>query len=109
MTCDVSGSLWVGTEDGLARWNGKGFEVFRRPDRDVSNLVLRVWSGPTPDTLWVSFADGDLTVFREGPFEPLADAALWERGHVKGLTRTGRGTVVGSVFGRVLSVAKRAG
>ncbi len=87
MTVDARGRLWVGTEEGLALWTGQRFVLHRRPERPASNLVLRVWPGPEPDTLWVSYGDGDLVVYREGRFEPVADAAQWERGHVKGLWR----------------------
>src|SRR5262245_27062540 len=36
---DRFGYLWVGTQDGAARWNGREWLTIDMPDRDVSNYV----------------------------------------------------------------------
>ena len=36
---DALGYLWVGTQDGAARWNGREWLTIDMPDREVSNYV----------------------------------------------------------------------
>ena len=44
---DAQGFLWIGTQDGLNRWDGYGMEVFKRdPDDEASlaeNFVVFLW------------------------------------------------------------------
>ena len=62
---DRRGDLWVATEAGAARWNGRGFERVRIPGGQgrVDSLVAddegRVWIG-LPGVGWVREPDGDV-------------------------------------------------
>ena len=38
MLQDRSGYLWFGTKDGLARYDGHGFQVFRRREGDSTSI-----------------------------------------------------------------------
>ena len=42
ITRDPLGYLWVGTQDGAARWNGREWTTIDMPDRDVSNFIRSV-------------------------------------------------------------------
>ncbi len=71
LTTDARGYLWIATQDGAARFNGRSWTVFNMPDRTVSNFVRdalaasdgSVWFGRqdggaarlAPDGSWESF------------------------------------------------------
>jgi signal transduction histidine kinase/ligand-binding sensor domain-containing protein/DNA-binding response OmpR family regulator len=60
---DSKGYLWVGTEDGLNRYNGYEFKIYRNdPSNEYTLLTNRVLSifEDSSGTLWVSTAKGTL-------------------------------------------------
>jgi len=63
---DALGYLWVGTQDGAARWNGREWLVIDMPDRDVSNFV-RSLAATHDCTLWFGREAGGLVRLRRDP------------------------------------------
>ena len=62
---DRQGFLWVGTQDGAARFNGRVWVRFDMPDRTVSNFVRAVL--PARDgSLWFGREEGGLVRLRKG-------------------------------------------
>ncbi|MBK6407335.1 MAG: hypothetical protein IPF66_21335 [Holophagales bacterium] len=62
---DAQGFLWVGTQDGAARFNGRAWTRVDMPDRSVSNFVRAVL--PARDgSLWFGREEGGLVRLREG-------------------------------------------
>jgi len=63
------GYLWVGTYDGLARFDGGRFVKFD-PDNSpgLQNARIRRLATTPDGTLWISAYDGSLTSFRDGRF-----------------------------------------
>lgn len=58
---DREGFLWVGTTDGLARFDGRRFEVFRHAENDPSTIPFNIIYGIQTDPmgrLWVSTEQG---------------------------------------------------
>lgn len=63
---DSRGYLWAGTEDGLNRYNGYEFKIYRNnPSDSVSLLRNRILSlyEDSNNTLWVSFGGGGLQYY----------------------------------------------
>jgi signal transduction histidine kinase/ligand-binding sensor domain-containing protein len=65
---DREGMLWIGTQDGLNRWDGEEFRVFRR-DRDdprsLSDNHVTVLSVDRAGRLWVGTQSGGLGRYDE--------------------------------------------
>jgi len=60
---DSFGRLWVGTQDGLNRYQGNGFRVYRRDDsneRSLSDNVIMELFEDSRRTLWVGTFQGGL-------------------------------------------------
>jgi len=64
---DAIGYLWVGTQDGAARWNGREWLTVDMPDREVSNYVRSVLAAGG-GTLWFGReAGGAVRLRRDAP------------------------------------------
>ena len=70
---DGASSLWIGTEDGLARRRGEGFDIFGTNNGLPSNTIWSVFQDRA-GTLWVVTLGG-LARHRNGRFESLPIAA----------------------------------
>lgn len=93
---DRSGYLWIGTDDGLARYDGVGFRVWRREDGLPANQVSALHVD-AHDRLWVATTAGLVLMDREqgrfrrmdapGPEEASEERIVWS------LAGTGDGAV----------------
>lgn len=58
---DRFGFIWVGTWDGVSRYDGKSFEVFRTIPGDTNSLIfneIKSFAEPNDSSLWVSTYGG---------------------------------------------------
>ena len=83
---DSKGFIWIGTEDGLNRYDGYEFRIFTFDPNDsnsiANNVILSLASGDSGN-LWIgtSFAGlnkydaktGNFTAYRHNPNDPLID------------------------------------
>src|SRR5690606_30921855 len=64
---DDQGFMWIGTEDGLHRYDGQSIKVYRKIDGDStslgSNFILCLVEDKKRN-LWVGTVDGGLYVYR---------------------------------------------
>jgi ligand-binding sensor domain-containing protein/signal transduction histidine kinase len=61
---DHRGQLWVGTQNGLARWNGEDWNIYTTPD----GLVVRAVAEDADGNLWVGTESRGLNFFKDGKF-----------------------------------------
>ena len=66
MVQDAQGLLWIGTQDGLVRYDGYGYKVFRPRPGDPAALggsYIRALHAARDGRLWVGTISGGLSVF----------------------------------------------
>ncbi|MFN7235659.1 MAG: two-component regulator propeller domain-containing protein [Cyclobacteriaceae bacterium] len=64
--------LWIGTEGGLVRYDGRSFKKFSQDDGLPSNVILTLTKG-RDDILWIGTLDGGLCKFDGKNFVTVSD------------------------------------
>lgn len=95
---DRSGYLWVGTQDGAARFDGRSWHPFDMPDRAVSNYVRSV-VGTRDGSLWFGREEGGAVRRRGGVTEVFDGAAGLPAARVNHLLETADGTLWAATHG----------
>jgi signal transduction histidine kinase len=67
---DRQGWLWVGTERGLARYDGRDWKIFTTGE-GLSSDAIRALAEDFEGNLWIGTLDGGLNKFRDGKFVPI--------------------------------------
>ncbi|NAS11870.1 hybrid sensor histidine kinase/response regulator transcription factor [Poritiphilus flavus] len=66
ITQDAKGFIWVGTQDGLHRYDGYSFEILRNSPRETESLManwVRTIVADPDNSLWIGTHGGGLTKF----------------------------------------------
>ncbi|MCK4763638.1 MAG: helix-turn-helix domain-containing protein [Candidatus Aminicenantes bacterium] len=70
VTQDQNGYIWIGTDDGLVRFDGINFKIFnKRSTRAIRNNSITALFTSRDGTLWIGTFGGGVTVYKEGRFK----------------------------------------
>jgi signal transduction histidine kinase/ligand-binding sensor domain-containing protein len=66
MTEDEDGFIWISTHNGLARFDGHSYKIFRNKPQDLttiaSNYIITMFRGANDD-LWLMYSGGEIDLF----------------------------------------------
>ncbi|MCP5107863.1 MAG: response regulator [bacterium] len=89
------GYLWLGTQEGLVRFNGKDFDVFHRDNTGaLINNFIRVLLEDGGGTLWIGTEGGGVARFKNGKFTRLRKGADLSKNQVSSFCLYGDGAVL---------------
>ena len=89
---DARGYLWIGTQDGAARFNGRAWTVFDMPGRQVSNYVRTIVAA-RDGSVWFGREDGGAVRLRSGAYTVYGREAGLPAGRVNRLIEAHDGTI----------------
>lgn len=108
---DDFGSLWIGTQDGINRFNGKSFEVFTAEEGyDISNQYSHVLKKDQKGNIWLGTYDGLIRYNQRTELFRSFTLPQGERLDVRSISFDQKGNVwVGTAFGSIYKLDEKSG
>ncbi|MGQ0829916.1 MAG: ligand-binding sensor domain-containing protein, partial [Bacteroidota bacterium] len=100
---DNSGDIWLGTESGVSRFNGKTFQNYSTDDGLADNNITAILLD-RKGFIWFAHANGDLTKYNGEKFEAIQSDQLPKEANIFALyqDKAGRLWVCSAKFGAIV-------
>jgi hypothetical protein len=97
IAADKSGTIWIGTGDGLVRYDGTAFTFFNAKNSDFKGKKVNCLYVAPDNTLWVGTAGEGIFVFDGAAWKNYAKKEVFKYGNIGGLAGSG-GTVYATEY-----------
>jgi ligand-binding sensor domain-containing protein len=97
--------VWIGTENGLIRYDGSNSEIYLRKELNTQKVTAMETEG---DSLWVGYEDGGIAIFYNEKLTPVfADKKIISR--ITGIKLMENGSKIITTYGSGLFIYSRDG
>ena len=98
-----TGYIWLGTQEGLARFDGFDFTIFAKDETGLESKTITALLEDSRGTLWIGTVDG-LTRYRSGRFETLTTADGLAGDNITAIIEDARGRIWAATYDKGVSL-----
>lgn len=95
----TDGFLWIGTSDGLYRFDGLTFELYKPERNDLPSVAVSTLMALPNGGLWIGYLRGGASFLKDGRVTNYSEAAGFPVGRVRSFAQDHDGTIWAGVVG----------
>ena len=86
---DAQGYLWIGTGEGLSRFDGKNFKNYTVANGLAEDVITSSFEADN-GTVWFGHNEGGITKFKDGEFKTITSKSAHVTGKINSFTQAGK-------------------
>jgi len=107
---DSNGFLWIGTQDGLNRFDGSSFKVYKNSKKDsltISGNFINALIEDHNGNIWIGTNDNGISIYDSNTNS--FKAASINEGNCSSLGKTSNGTIIATILNKGIIIYKNKG